>query len=283
MAELGLKSYRFSVSWPRVQPGGTGAGNPAGPRLLPAAGRRAAGQRHRAVAHPLPLGPAAAAGGRRRLAGPGHRRRASPTTRRWSHDALGDRVQLLDHAQRAVVLGVPRLRLRRARPRPLATAPTRSGPRTTCMLGHGLAVQALRAAAADSRGRRHASTSTRSRRPATRPPTSTPPAGSTGWPTGSSWTRCCAGRYPADLMADLATVTDFGHVRDGDLDDHLHAAGPARRQLLQPARGRRAGPASRAATDWRGAVAAGRAARTSGSSPGASRSPTWAGRSTPRA
>ncbi|TDB70736.1 GH1 family beta-glucosidase [Micromonospora sp. KC721] len=30
MAGLGISAYRFSVAWPRVQPGGTGAANPAG-------------------------------------------------------------------------------------------------------------------------------------------------------------------------------------------------------------------------------------------------------------
>ena len=30
MAEMGLRAYRFSVSWPRVQPGGSGGGNQAG-------------------------------------------------------------------------------------------------------------------------------------------------------------------------------------------------------------------------------------------------------------
>ena len=30
MAEIGLRAYRFSVSWPRVQPHGSGGGNPAG-------------------------------------------------------------------------------------------------------------------------------------------------------------------------------------------------------------------------------------------------------------
>ena len=59
MADLGLQAYRFSVSWPRVVPAGSGAVNQAGPRLLLAAGRRAARARHRPAAHALPLGPAA--------------------------------------------------------------------------------------------------------------------------------------------------------------------------------------------------------------------------------
>ena len=74
MRELGLKAYRFSVSWSRVLPEGSGRVNAAGPRLLRAPRRRAARRSGiRAVRHALPLGPAGGARRPRRLAQSGHR------------------------------------------------------------------------------------------------------------------------------------------------------------------------------------------------------------------
>ena len=84
-------------------------GQREGRRLLQAPGRRAARRRHPAVADAVPLGPAAGAR-RRRAAGPtATRPSCSPSTRSTMHDALGDRVERVDHAQRAVVLVVPQL------------------------------------------------------------------------------------------------------------------------------------------------------------------------------
>ena len=125
------------------------------------------GARHRAVADALPLGPAAGAGGRRRLAGAGHRRPVRRLRRGRARRARRP-GRALDHAQRAVVLGVPRLRLRRARARPPRRRPTPSRAAHHLLLGHGLAVAGHAGRAARRRGRHHAQPLRRSRRPTRR-------------------------------------------------------------------------------------------------------------------
>ena len=114
-----------------IQPGGRGPANERGLDFY----RRLVDALLEAGIEPLPdalpLGPAAGAAGRGRLAGARHRRTGSPSTPGIVFDALGDRVQPLDDAQRAVVRRVPRLRARAARARASTTAGRRSPPRTT--------------------------------------------------------------------------------------------------------------------------------------------------------
>ena len=93
----------------RVQPGR--------PRLLLRPRRPADRGRDQARRHALPLGPAAGARGRGRLDQPPHRR---AVRRVRPQDGRGARRPHppVDHAERAVVLGLPGLRLRRARAGP---------------------------------------------------------------------------------------------------------------------------------------------------------------------
>jgi hypothetical protein len=87
------------------------------PRVLRRPGRPPGRRRHRPGRHAVPLGPPAGAGGRGRLGQPRDRdqvRRVRPDRRRGP----GRQGHPVDHPQRAVVLRLPRLRLRRARPRP---------------------------------------------------------------------------------------------------------------------------------------------------------------------
>ena len=60
MKQMHLNSYRFSISWPRIQPLGTGA-QPQRPRLLRSARRRVARGQYSPARDALPLGPAAGA------------------------------------------------------------------------------------------------------------------------------------------------------------------------------------------------------------------------------
>ena len=72
MQELGLQAYRFSLAWPRIQPGGSGGFNQRGLDFY----SRLVDQLLAAGVAPdrdaVPLGPAAGAGGRRRVDVPGH-------------------------------------------------------------------------------------------------------------------------------------------------------------------------------------------------------------------
>ena len=137
LADLGLKAYRFSIAWPRILPTGAGAVNQAGPRLLPADRRDLPRARRHPVGDALPLGPPAAAGGRRRLADPRHRRtvprlrRRPPPTRSATSSRTGSRSTSRG-ARRCLGYGAGRARARQDGRRR-----TRSRPPTTCCSATG--------------------------------------------------------------------------------------------------------------------------------------------------
>lgn len=214
MAELGLRSYRFSISWPRVQPGGSGPVNPEGLDFY----RRLIDE---LLAHgiepwvtlyhwdlPQPLEDA---GGWP----------ARDTAGRFAdyvqlvQAALGDRVRYwttLNEPWCSAFLGYGSG----------VHAPGRSDGADAIraghhlMLGHGLAVQALRAARPEAEVG-----VTLNLYPVT-PASGTPgDAGAArridGLANRFFLDPILRGAYPADVLADLRPVTDFGHVCDGDL------------------------------------------------------------------
>ena len=146
-ASSGSTRYRFSIAWSRVLPEGTRPGQRARARLLRAAGRRAAGERHRAATSRSITGicrprSTTAAAGSIATSPTG-----SPTTRRSMSDALGDRVPMWATLNEPWVVDRRRLP-RTARSRPAtATCSRRRSPAHNLLRAHGAAVQAYRAAA----------------------------------------------------------------------------------------------------------------------------------------
>ena len=227
-------AYRFSVAWPRVQPGGRGPANQEGLDFYTGWSTRcsSAGIEPWVTLYhwDLPAG----ARGRRRLAGAGHRRPLRRVRRIVVAGALGDRVRLWttlnepwcsaflgyasgEHAPGPARAGAPRVaaahhlllgpRPRRRR-RCAPAAPSRSASRSTC---------------------------TPVCRPTTSAPSRTPSAGSTGCTTGSSSTRCCAARYPDDVLGRPGGAHRLRLRAGRRRGDHRGAAGPAGRQLLHAA------------------------------------------------
>ncbi len=217
MADLGLQAYRFSISWPRVQPGGRGKLNPAGvdfyAQLLDALLTRGIDPVATLYHWDLPQELEDAGGWPHR-----------DTAMRFAEyaellgDALGDRVRTwttLNEPWCSAYLGYAAG----------VHAPGRTEPAAALTaahhlnLGHGLACQALRATAGDD-----ASLSITLNLQVIR---GVDPDGADddavrkvdGVANRIFLGPLFDGGYPDDLVADTAAITDWSFVRDGDVDD----------------------------------------------------------------
>ncbi|GAB3846504.1 GH1 family beta-glucosidase [Micromonospora andamanensis] len=214
MAELGLKSYRFSVSWPRVQPGGSGPANREGldfyQRLVDELMANGIEPWLTLYHWDLPQELEDAGGWP-----------ARDTAARFADyallmaDALGDRVKYwttLNEPWCSAFLGYGSG----------VHAPGRSDGADAVraghhlMLGHGLAVQALRTAVPGAQ--LGVTVNLYPVTPASDAPGDIDAARRIdGLANRFFLDPILRGAYPDDLVADLAKVTDFGHVHDGDL------------------------------------------------------------------
>ncbi len=214
MREMGLSAYRFSVSWPRVQPAGSGPANPAGLDFY----RRLVDELLAAGIEPwltlyhwdLPQ-PIEDAGGWPER----------DTAARFAdyaaivHRALGDRVRhftTLNEPWCSGFLGYASG----------DHAPGRREPAAAIravhhlLLGHGLAVDAMRAQGRDTQV--GITLNLYATSPASQRPEDLEAARRIdGLGNRFFLDPVLLGQYPQDVIADLAPVTDFSHVRDGDL------------------------------------------------------------------
>jgi beta-glucosidase len=214
MAELGITAYRFSVSWPRVQPGGTGPANQAGldfyRRLVDAL--LAAGIEPFPTLYHWDLPQALEdAGGWP----------AREVAQRFADyavlvgDAIGDRTShwtTVNEPWCAAFLGYASG----------AHAPGRTEPAASVraahhlLLGHGLATQALRAQRPDLR------VGTALNLYAVSPASDADEDHDAARRIDGLQNRLFLdpvfnAAYPDDVLADLAALGATGHVRDGDL------------------------------------------------------------------
>jgi len=215
MSRLGLSSYRFSVSWSRVQPGGRGPLNPAGVdfyrRLVDELGERDILPWLTLYHWDLPQELEDAGGWPVR-----------DTAYRFAefaglmHEALGDRVQhwtTLNEPWCSAFLGYGSGDHAPGRNEPAASVRAAHH----LMLGHGLATQAIRA------GTMPAQVGVTLNLYAVSPVSETEADADATRRVDGLANRIfldpvLLGRYPDDVVEDLRPVTDMSHVRDGDLE-----------------------------------------------------------------
>ena len=211
MAGLGLRTYRFSVAWPRVQPDGRGPVNEAGLDFY----RQLVDELRTHDVEPwvtlyhwdLPQALEDAGGWPQRDTPERFAEYAAATV-----DALGDRVRFwttLNEPWCAAFLGYAAGEHAPGRYEPAASVAAAHH----LLLGHGLAVQALRASAAASSGQLQVGV-TLNLHPVH--PASTAPAAVDaarridGVQNRFFLDPLLRGRYPEDVRDDLAGTTDFG-------------------------------------------------------------------------
>jgi beta-glucosidase len=212
MARLGLTAYRFSIAWPRVQPGGRGPGDARGLDFY----RRLVDELLGAGIEPwatlyhwdLPQELEDAGGWPVR-----------DTAGRFAeyaalvHAALGDRVPVwttVNEPWCSAFLGYGSGEHAPGRQDPVAAVRAAHH----LLLGHGLAVQAIRAGSVPAR--LGVALNLYAVSPATDSDTD-PARRVDGLANRMFLDPVLLGRYPPDVLDDLAPVTGLGHIRDGDL------------------------------------------------------------------
>jgi len=215
MGELGVDSYRFSVAWPRIQPEGRGAANLAGlgfyDRLVDSLLEQGIAPALTLYHWDLPQALEDVGGWRNR-----------DTAQRFAEYAALVHVHLGDRVQRWITLNEPWCSsfLGYASGRHAPGAQEGEGALAAAhhlLLGHGLAVAAMRAEARD--GQQVGITlNLQPVSAATNSPQDVAASERALMSASLLFTDpLLEGRYPALARASYAGLTDFGYLHDGDL------------------------------------------------------------------